>query len=125
MRVVKEKVRLLVVERLHMVDESTVIGLHVPKAAGFPASSARAGLRDDVIQLTRACIGDVSNPSRAHIEEVTLDPCGEVRTHGTRNGTWNIPQTQPRVAARRPRPIADVFFPRRVESSLFRPFHAA
>ena len=125
MWMVKEKVRLLVVKRFGVVDESAVVGLHVPELAGFPASSARAGLRDDVIQFARACIGDVSNPSRTHIEEVALNPCGEVRTHGTRNGMWNIPQTQPCVAARRPRPFVDTFFPRRAERPLFRPFHAA
>ncbi len=122
---VQEKVRLLVVKRFCVVDESTVIGFRIPETAGFPASPARTGLRDGVIQFARARVGDVSNPSRARVEEVTLDPRSEIRTHGPRNGTWNIPQTQPRVAARRPRPFVDVFFPRRAERPLFRPFHVA
>ena len=125
MRMVKEKVGLLAVERLHMVDEGTVISLRVPEAAGLPTSPARTGLRNGVIQFARACIGDISNPSRARVKKVAFNPCGEVRTHGPRNGTWDIPQTQPRVAARRPRPFADVFSPRRAKRPLFRPFHAA
>ena len=93
MRMVKEKVSLLVIERLHVIDEGAVIGLHVPEASSLPMSPARAGLRDGVVQFTRACIGDASNPSRARVEEVALDPCGEVRAHGPRDGAWNIPQT--------------------------------
>ena len=122
---VEEEIRLHVVQGFYVVDKGAVVGLHVPEPAGFPAPPARAGLRNGVVQFARARIGDVSNPPGARVEEVALDPCGEVRAHGPRDGTRNIPQAQPRADVRRPRPLADAFRPRRAEGPLSRPFHAA
>ena len=115
-RMVEEEVRLLGAQGLHVVDEGAVVSLREPEPPGLTVSRAWAGFRDGIVQLARARVRDVPDPPRARVEEVALDPRGEVRAHGARDGTRDVPQTQRDIAAHLRHPAA-------VLSPM--PFHAA
>ena len=99
-RMVEEEVRLLGAQGLHVVDEGAVVSLREPEPPGLTASRAWAGLRDGIVQFARARVRDVPDPPRARVEEVALNPRGEVRAHGARDGARDVPQAQ-RASAER------------------------
>ena len=90
----EEEVRLLCAQGLCMVDKSAIICLRIPEATGLTAPPKRTGLWDGIVQLACARVGDVSDTPRTGIEEVALDPRGEIRTYGAHDSARYIPQTQ-------------------------------
>lgn len=94
MRVAKEEPHFRWAQGLCMVDKSTVIRLRIPETTGLAAPLKRTGLREQIIQLACTRVGNISNPPRTYIEEVALNPRGEIRTYGAHDSAWHITQAQ-------------------------------
>lgn len=125
----EQEVRLLVVQGLYVVDEGAVVCLRIPEVTGFPPPSARDGFREGVVQLARACVGNVSDSPRPRVEEVAFDPRGEIRAHSTHDGARDVAEAQcaavpcMHAAVSHARPVATGVLRR---ATIFpRPFHAA